>query len=498
MLLADRTGAHGLEFAAISREMPTSTPPPLPTPAPSGSIPFKVAEQWGSLRKKLPGLKKEAGQRIGSVREKISGLKRDDLIARIRHVGKFLFGAVCWVLIEGWAVCVATKDQTVRLAAYSITRLRAWRAGKRDDTRYTLWPRDRTGWRRIIVGYGTLLVLLGILLCGGSSLSTPGRSKLSDAQRKASRLLTAAALADAPKVVKANDRASVYCAIANAQATAGDCDGACASVNEAKKALARIGDEGQRTSIYRFIVMAQAMTGDVSGAKETAAKCDHKEKEYAYYNIVEAQASAGNIAGATATAAEIGNETSAKSTAYQYIAETQAKAGDIAGAKATARFIAGSYWAAAYQAIAQAQAKAGDVAAAKATAETIDNDGCRFNAYRDIAIAQIAAGDVAGGIATIEKYGEHLALAYEDLAVAQAEAGDITGATSMAMRITNLKQRADVYRRIANCAGKSGECDRLHYDRHTNLQNGLPGRGLPRHVRVCRRCASYGRRRSWW
>ena len=141
------------EFTAAIQQITESAPPlpPSPAPAPSASAPFKVGEQLGSLRKKLPALKKEVGERLGSLRKKVSGLKKDEVVARIRQVGKILFGVLCWLLIESWAVCLATKDQTVRLAAYSVKRFKAWRAGKATGVEPSspLWPSDRTGWRRI-------------------------------------------------------------------------------------------------------------------------------------------------------------------------------------------------------------------------------------------------------------------------------------------------------------------------------------------------------------
>ena len=255
------------EFAPVVREIAAAAPPPTSSAsAAPASVPFKVGEQLGSLRKKLPGLKKEAGERLGSLKEKLAGLKKEDVVARIRRVGKFLFGVLCWLLIEAWAVCLATKDQTVRLAAYAVKRFKAWRAGKGNvvDTRERLWPSNRLGWIRIAIGYGTLALLLFVFVTR---------------QRDPARQLIAAALKYAPLIVEAKDKASAYSEIAKAKARAGDVAGA-------KATAAQIADKDSRSLAYRNIAEAQAKAGDITGAKATAAQiADESPKSSAYCAI---------------------------------------------------------------------------------------------------------------------------------------------------------------------------------------------------------------------
>jgi hypothetical protein len=158
---------------------------------PSASFPFKVSERLGLLWETIPGLKKEVGERLGSLREKVTGHKKDGLVARLRSVGKILFGILCLLLIEGWAVCVATKDQTIRLATYAVKRFKAWRgSGDKSHLSIRLLPNDSTEWRRVALGYSVIIVVVWMILPGRhSTVSTTAAA--STKKRAASTTATA-------------------------------------------------------------------------------------------------------------------------------------------------------------------------------------------------------------------------------------------------------------------------------------------------------------------
>lgn len=81
-----------------------------------------------------------------------------------RRGGMSLLGAVRYLPAELWAVCVATKEQTVRLAVYPARRFKAWRTATKGDTKAALWPSDRSGWRRIGIGYMAVAAILCAIL----------------------------------------------------------------------------------------------------------------------------------------------------------------------------------------------------------------------------------------------------------------------------------------------------------------------------------------------
>lgn len=94
-------------------------------------------------------------------------------------IRKSLAGIPRQLFVEALAVCVATRDQTVRLAAYSFKRFKGWRTGKGEAVvaNDALWPSDRIGWRRIGVGYAlvALLVLVGVAFIGGPGGTNGGQ-----------------------------------------------------------------------------------------------------------------------------------------------------------------------------------------------------------------------------------------------------------------------------------------------------------------------------------
>ena len=124
--------ASAIQKVAAAALPPSSPPPPF---APTVSVPSNSGEQVGGSRNRLPGLKRVTGERLRALREKFSGLETEEVVGWIRRLGDILFALVCWLLIEAWALCVATKDQTVRLAAYAVKRFKARR--KHTDTEST-------------------------------------------------------------------------------------------------------------------------------------------------------------------------------------------------------------------------------------------------------------------------------------------------------------------------------------------------------------------------
>lgn len=157
------------EFASVIQEVAAVVPSsPSPAPAASASMSFKVGEQVSSLRKKLPGMKKEAADRLGSLREKVLGLKKDDLIVRLRRIGIVGVGVLFWLVTEMRAVCLATKDQTVRLVTYMASRFKA--RGNQTGTALApklLLPKDSTESRRVGIGYVLVIALVCIVLAHG-------------------------------------------------------------------------------------------------------------------------------------------------------------------------------------------------------------------------------------------------------------------------------------------------------------------------------------------
>jgi hypothetical protein len=207
--------------------------------------------------------------------------------------------------------------------------------------------------------------------------------------------------------------------IAAAQAKAGDREGARATLQEALGLTHAIPDDNPNIKNNRFRAVAegQAEVGDVAEALATieVIRDDNNERAAALTTVAKAQAQAGDQAAARATFAKaaeaaraikprenFGNDDPAQNTAYALlmIAKAQAEVGALGDALATARSVTIDDWRLPLLAeLAAEQAKAGDFTGALKTADSIPHDGLKTRALADVARAQAAAGDAAGALA---------------------------------------------------------------------------------------------------
>jgi formylglycine-generating enzyme required for sulfatase activity len=103
----------------------------------------------------------------------LSGGGKTHFIARLRRAGWILFGLLCLLAVEAWAIVVATYDQAVRLFKYVIGRFlgRRNRQASQASSPERVWPSDSVGWRRVIIGACVVVAsLLWITLFRGSSM----------------------------------------------------------------------------------------------------------------------------------------------------------------------------------------------------------------------------------------------------------------------------------------------------------------------------------------
>ena len=196
------------------------------------------------------------------------------------------------------------------------------------------------------------------------------------------------------------------------------------------------------------IAEAQADAGDFEGALASARTIkDANTRASALGAIAEAQADAGDFNGALTSARSI-EYASPRNRTLGAIAEVQARAGDFEGALANARSIENAYVAAnTLDAIAKAHARAGDFERALASARSIDRTITRAGTLGVIGEAHARAGNAQGAADT---FTEALASArsIEDpvprtdwlgrIAKAMARAGDFEGALAIARNIENV------------------------------------------------------------
>jgi S1-C subfamily serine protease/ribulose-5-phosphate 4-epimerase/fuculose-1-phosphate aldolase len=320
---------------------------------------------------------------------------------------------------------------------------------------------------------------------GLGSFASSAHTAIVRAQAQAGDI--AGALAAARSIEDAYWRALALADIAEAQAQAGDRQGAAQTFAQAvatarsiehayshAPSYLRASASSFRASALREIVRVQALAGDIAGALATARSLeDAWVRAPAFAAIAQAQAQAGDITGALATARSI-EDASERAPALADIAKAQAQAGDrqgaaqtVAQALATARSIEGtSKRAGALANIAQAQAQAGDrqgaaqtFAQALATAQSMENASGRAWALPDIAEAQAQAGDRQGAAQTFVQAvaaarsmeGAYWrAQALRHIAKKQVQAGDIAGALATIDEISDQARRAEALAEVAS------------------------------------------------
>jgi hypothetical protein len=261
----------------------------------------------------------------------------------------------------------------------------------------------------------------------------------------------------------------VLCAIAGAQAQAGDVPAARRTIEEAKTRIDKIDD--YRAEAYDALARAQLKTGDLMAAKDSAKLAYHASEPPVMSEVAAAQAGAGHVADALATAAELGSGYDA-TCAFCAIAVAQAETGHPADALQTLRNHKAildtlqhrRVWLVTYRAVISAQVKAGDFAGAKETAERAHDRNpwlmLREQLYLVVVAAQLKAGDVAAAKITAEQIaaGEYKAAAYCEVVAAQAKTGNIEQAKATAERIGYANDwSAEASRLIAAAQIKAGD-----------------------------------------
>ncbi len=73
------------------------------------------------------------------------------------------------LIVEAWHVTVATLAQTYRLLRLTTVAVLGRLGAQVDTTAYkaTLWPGDRSGWRRVATGYGAIVLVIAALFLIG-------------------------------------------------------------------------------------------------------------------------------------------------------------------------------------------------------------------------------------------------------------------------------------------------------------------------------------------
>ena len=161
------------------------------------------------------------------------------------------------------------------------------------------------------------------------------------------------ALATAQRIESEQWRTEALAAIAHAQATAGDGDGAALTIRHALELVHSLDNAGLDVSAVALadIVAAQASIGDGDGAVQTirhaltVAQRQENESSRSHYlsRIVQARALAGDVEGALATVQQITDE-AWKGRALSAIAKAQTSSDNVQDALATARQITNSAW----------------------------------------------------------------------------------------------------------------------------------------------------------
>ncbi len=251
-------------------------------------------------------------------------------------------------------------------------------------------------------------------------------------------------------------RADLYCEILIAHVKRGE-------IRQARAIAAQLSSELE--SAYCALAIAQANAGDIIGANATmdrlilmSGKSTNSYKRGpAYAAIVAAQMKAGDIAGAKATVDKCGSRDVCREMAIGYV-----KMGDFARAKATAAQLDDSRERAMfYTELAVAQAESEDLVAAQATAEQISDSDDKNSVWLQLALVQARAGDLAGAKLmlgqsdidkTTERYTEQWVWVYCETSIAQAKAKDEAGARQSLDLATTMAGK--YYRRLVSAYGR--------------------------------------------
>ncbi len=298
-----------------------------------------------------------------------------------------------------------------------------------------------------------------VLGCGdGANATKKTAADPSAVKRAAARQLLDAAMQEAGRLSKADEKAAAYLSIAGVQLKLDDAAAVRQSLKTAQAAVAGLSKPdtssawAPATVLYIAIAQIQAWTGDLPAANATVAKIqDGWSKAEAYGRIAVVQLEKKDVAAARQTLTLAENELdNAKSnyysnleTIYSHIASVWAETGDMTGAKA---FVAKTHDNAkfaktmSYQCIAEAQAKAGDVAGAYQTVELAKTIVAEIHEASDRIFPDLNIRET-----------------YTNIAEIQAKAGDVAGAKTTLARLQDVVQRstADQSEAIANLAKDS-------------------------------------------
>lgn len=269
--------------------------------------------------------------------------------------------------------------------------------------------------------------------------------------------------------------------VAVAQATAGDVDGAFATVgaitnpyrrSQAQAAIAtavaraRGAPDGLRTATriatdYWFTDDAHAQKV-ASGLVSRSAEFDHFWFHHAMADIGAMQARAGDVVGALQTARSIPDMTG-RSDALARIAAVQAETGDLAGARETARRIEAPYGdLEAMVAIARRMAADGDDAAAAALARRLEAAYGDSTALAAVAVEQARRDGSAAGLETARSIAtlQGRAFAYAGIAEALARGGRTDAALETLALLSDPADRVDALGTVTGILATRGEVRR--------------------------------------
>ena len=259
-----------------------------------------------------------------------------------------------------------------------------------------------------------------------------------------------------------NPRAEALRAIAEAHAAAGDIEDALAI----SRSIEDVDDEHWRTQALRAFAQAQAVAGSIEGALTiTRSIEDAGLRAETLRAIAEGQACAGDIEGALDSARSI--EVAARhDDTLNTIARAQAVAGNVEGAVAIAQGIDDvSSRDDALVRIVVVLANAGELDGAPAIAGSIKNAFWRNHALGVIAEGKARHGDIEGAldsVRSIEVVAEYADSPDETLcniSEAQARAGDFEGAKTFAERIEDADLREAALFTIADLQASAGDIE---------------------------------------
>jgi hypothetical protein len=267
------------------------------------------------------------------------------------------------------------------------------------------------------------------------------------------------------------ERIDILCAIARAQAQAGDRAGAEATFARAlRSALQAQQAEGPESRSYDLsrVADAQAQAGWVEAAIATYRRIgpDTTEDE-ARSQVIYWLAEAGNLDAARAEVEQMSPQVRSLREARETLARAQLRAGDVASARATWPYQEkyGRFEVKFESELIRAKAMSGDVAGARADAEKLDPYYSRPSALQEIAEVQAGAGAIAAARATVQSITEddRRAIALAASALTQSRKLDMAGASrtfteALALAAGMPQVRKDLaLLKISVCQARSGD-----------------------------------------